>query len=116
MRVVMPLRALRRDQVALLDQLGDRKHRLAGRRDAHEGVGHFPFQQQPVVEGDVGVQHRRDVGASGLVEMRVHALRSEEPTSELQSLMRTSYAVFCLKKKKNNSHTPPITTTHKITL
>src|SRR3546814_8712620 len=28
--------------------------------------------------------------------------RSEEHTSELQSLMRTSYAVFCLKKKKTN--------------
>src|SRR3546814_8039783 len=34
-------------------------------------------------------------------------LRSEEHTSELQSLMRISYAVFCLKKKKkkNNTHT-----------
>src|SRR3546814_1646301 len=31
------------------------------------------------------------------------APRSEEHTSELQSLMRTSYAVFCLKKKKNNT-------------
>src|SRR3546814_5711251 len=31
------------------------------------------------------------------------ALRSEEHTSELQSLMRISYAVFCLKKKKNNN-------------
>src|SRR3546814_6604404 len=30
------------------------------------------------------------------------AARSEEHTSELQSLMRTSYAVFCLKKKKNS--------------
>src|SRR3546814_7893107 len=30
--------------------------------------------------------------------------RSEEHTSELQSLMRISYAVFCLKKKKQNSH------------
>src|SRR3546814_1974515 len=30
-----------------------------------------------------------------------HNLRSEEHTSELQSLMRTSYSVFCLKKKKN---------------
>src|SRR3546814_5507417 len=29
--------------------------------------------------------------------------RSEEHTSELQSLMRTSYAVFCLKKNKNKS-------------
>src|SRR3546814_5484173 len=30
--------------------------------------------------------------------------RSEEHTSELQSLMRISYAVFCLKKKKSNKH------------
>src|SRR3546814_9282260 len=30
--------------------------------------------------------------------------RSEEHTSELQSLMRISYAVFCLKKKKTNEH------------
>src|SRR3546814_2591259 len=32
-------------------------------------------------------------------------LRSEEHTSELQSLMRISYAVFCLKKKKNKINT-----------
>src|SRR3546814_1906590 len=31
------------------------------------------------------------------------ATRSEEHTSELQSLMRTSYAVFCLKKKKSQT-------------
>src|SRR3546814_1045902 len=31
--------------------------------------------------------------------------RSEEHTSELQSLMRTSYAVFCLKKKKRKKNT-----------
>src|SRR3546814_6258489 len=31
--------------------------------------------------------------------------RSEEHTSELQSLMRISYAVFCLKKKKKNNNT-----------
>src|SRR3546814_8876509 len=31
--------------------------------------------------------------------------RSEEHTSELQSLMRISYAVFCLKKKKEPTHT-----------
>src|SRR3546814_2332799 len=36
------------------------------------------------------------------------AFRSEEHTSELQSLMRISYAVFCLKKKKkNNKKTKP---------
>src|SRR3546814_3930762 len=33
-------------------------------------------------------------------------VRSEEHTSELQSLMRISYAVFCLKKKKNKKHKP----------
>src|SRR3546814_8171814 len=32
-----------------------------------------------------------------------HALRSEEHTSELQSLMRISYAVFCLKKNNTNT-------------
>src|SRR3546814_2027292 len=32
-------------------------------------------------------------------------MRSEEHTSELQSLMRISYAVFCLKKKKQKVHT-----------
>src|SRR3546814_7941457 len=34
----------------------------------------------------------------------VVSARSEEHTSELQSLMRISYAVFCLKKKKSNTH------------
>src|SRR3546814_5617248 len=34
------------------------------------------------------------------VSWEVHSIRSEEHTSELQSLMRISYAVFCLKKKK----------------
>src|SRR3546814_10166860 len=39
--------------------------------------------------------------------------RSEEHTSELQSLMRISYAVFCLKNKtSNNKNTDPITTAH----
>src|SRR3546814_8771840 len=33
----------------------------------------------------------------------LHVRRSEEHTSELQSLMRTSYAVFCLQKKKQNT-------------
>src|SRR3546814_8583085 len=39
-----------------------------------------------------------------LIESR-NALRSEEHTSELQSLMRISYAVFCLKKKTNKKNT-----------
>src|SRR3546814_9321693 len=65
-------------------------------------------------------EHRRKAGdectrrgAEGgsvaeVVELQRHAefvatqQRSEEHTSELQSLMRTSYAVFCLKKKKQH--------------
>src|SRR3546814_10022777 len=35
---------------------------------------------------------------------REKSLRSEEHTSELQSLMRISYAVFCLKQKNNNNY------------
>src|SRR3546814_2881226 len=39
---------------------------------------------------------------SNLLALQFHAeMRSEEHTSELQSLMRISYAVFCLKKKQN---------------
>src|SRR3546814_5856203 len=40
---------------------------------------------------------------------RYYADRSEEHTSELQSLMRISYAVFCLKKKKKHTYHPSIT-------
>src|SRR3546814_6658638 len=45
-------------------------------------------------EGLVGTQRGREGG---------YWLRSEEHTSELQSLMRISYAVFCLKKNTNQS-------------
>src|SRR3546814_8097397 len=40
---------------------------------------------------------------SPLICIVVLTVRSEEHTSELQSLMRISYAVFCLKKKNNNT-------------
>src|SRR3546814_1091723 len=44
------------------------------------------------------------------------AARSEEHTSELQSLMRISYAVFCLKKKKHKPNTQIDSSTHDTTL
>src|SRR3546814_9527030 len=44
------------------------------------------------------------------VAIFVFHVRSEEHTSELQSLMRISYAVFCLKKKKNNKNKTTDTT------
>src|SRR3546814_6504421 len=40
----------------------------------------------------------------GLAQAATVRVRSEEHTSELQSLMRISYAVFCLKKKKNQQN------------
>src|SRR3546814_7721535 len=45
------------------------------------------------VDGEAGLARTRHAGDAG-------EGRSEEHTSELQSLMRISYAVFCLKKKK----------------
>src|SRR3546814_2864247 len=54
----------------------------------------------------------RDFGLT-LDAGEVVGLRSEEHTSELQSLMRISYAVFCLKKKnKTNRYTTRSTNTH----
>src|SRR3546814_1487400 len=47
---------------------------------------------------------RRQISSRHLDRPRVRR-RSEEHTSELQSLMRISYAVFCLKKKKQKTHT-----------
>src|SRR3546814_3715312 len=49
-----------------------------------EATGHYRVGGDVVLRDDNGVS----------------AIRSEEHTSELQSLMRNSYAVFCLKKKK----------------
>src|SRR3546814_9804946 len=46
--------------------------------------------------------------------VRQAAARSEEHTSELQSLMRISYAVFCLKKKKSTVHTKITQVDHRM--
>src|SRR3546814_8860122 len=47
---------------------------------------------------------RADGATFDLAVLMARIARSEEHTSELQSLMRISYAVFCLKKKKQNKH------------
>src|SRR3546814_7845436 len=49
------------------------------------------------------VSHARRRPQLSCLVRTVHANRSEEHTSELQSLMRISYAVFCLKKKKRKA-------------
>src|SRR3546814_3954983 len=55
------------------------------------------FPQVRVLQGDASELRRL------LREAGIGPVRSEEHTSELQSLMRSSYAVFCLKKKKQMS-------------
>src|SRR3546814_4173941 len=77
-----------RDVVPRGVESGERRHR-EGRR-SHEGDAH----------GE-GLWRRMGGGARlSLTPIVTPDLRSEEHTSELQSLMRISYAVFCLKKKK----------------
>src|SRR3546814_9807818 len=51
----------------------------------------------------------------GLSSRTCCVIRSEEHTSELQSLMRISYAVFCLKKKKPNTQTKQLIKRHNTT-
>src|SRR3546814_2809884 len=94
--------------------------RIAARRDLAEHPRLEPQRrlddEMHHVVRQVGIETRRRIhhqhrqalaldphGIAALAradEMDFH--RSEEHTSELQSLMRISYAVFCLKKKKTN--------------
>src|SRR3546814_10416450 len=58
-----------------------------------------------VAPGQGAGTHQRRAAAAGVLHpqrCRERDPRSEEHTSELPSLMRISYAVFCLKKKKTN--------------
>src|SRR3546814_9749152 len=57
-----------------------------------------------------GRSQRTRTGRTPARRRRGRAGRSEEHTSELQSLMRISYAVFCLKKKKTTNHQQQIQT------
>src|SRR3546814_6790568 len=66
-------------------------------------IGNRYARRQLDLPGDGGLQvadHRGKVAATH-VDIDPGRRRSEEHTSELQSLMRISYAVFCLKKKNN---------------
>src|SRR3546814_3976953 len=71
-------------QAAILDQL----------------VGHREAEGDGLARAGLGGDEQVAALGLGLGHMRLHGGRSEEHTSELQSLMRSSYAVFCLKKKK----------------
>src|SRR3546814_8758250 len=68
---------------------------FAGTRPDRDQRRHYGFPLQPAV---LPIQRRSEPAPGEL------AYRSEEHTSELQSLMRISYAVFCLKKTNKKSH------------
>src|SRR3546814_1447217 len=77
-----------------------RSSRRGGGRARGRGVPRCVRGAGAAVHAQRGLEHER--GHAAPVALRVRrrgALRSEEHTSELQSLMRISYAVFCLKKK-----------------
>src|SRR3546814_7662469 len=62
-----------------------------------------PWRRMTAFDEPAAQQRTIGVEDAGVARYSLHH-RSEEHTSELQSLMRISYAVFCLKKKKNNQH------------
>src|SRR3546814_7553895 len=77
----------------------------------------------PLLHGATRFQRTRNDGSSATRKypcvsrvrgtLLAAAARSEEHTSELQSLMRISYAVFCLKKKKTKTNHQHTQHTHK---
>src|SRR3546814_9690757 len=86
----------------------------ATKRDAAENAlfgervddrARFNGQQEGEFVEEAAVQHRhaRHLRQFGRRRLGATMVRSEEHTSELQSLMRISYAVFCLKKKTNKN-------------
>src|SRR3546814_4367665 len=78
-----------------------------------------PLRGQPAAPGPVIPPDMLDFDAdpalqsATVFETAARTTRSEEHTSELQSLMRISYAVFCLKKKHSyDTRALPISTNH----
>src|SRR3546814_9058521 len=97
------------DARALQRRQPDRGARII--RKHHEGAAE---RNHPAVQRHAVHRRRHAEFADAVIEVAARIIvrrqrrgrgRSEEHTSELQSLMRISYAVFCLKKKKTTSLT-----------
>src|SRR3546814_3114292 len=103
-RWISAMIALFKPQIAELLRARDRK--VADWREQNPEADVFEDRDLEVASFlDISVEHQVREVATALLAVR--QARSEEHTSELQSLMRISYAVFCLKKKKtqNTYHT-----------
>src|SRR3546814_6517209 len=79
--------------------------RIAGRLDDEDVLAAHVLEN---------LDEHLNVGEAADRGMRQRYVRSEEHTSDLQSLMRNSYAVFCLKKQKYNKHSIIQTTQSRI--
>src|SRR3546814_9449347 len=92
----------------LREQLGSALKDAMRAKDAR-AVGTVRLILAALKDRDIAV---REKGVTdGVGEDEILAMRSEEHTSELQSLMRISYAVFCLKKKKKHTLPQTVSTT-----
>src|SRR3546814_8109546 len=86
------------DEADILDLVGEQRIAMFGDLDDdHPLAGRDGHRRKP--DDDMRVDERENAAAQR--EEPRDMRRSEEHTSELQSLMRNSYAVFCLKKKKH---------------
>src|SRR3546814_7067262 len=81
---------------------------------ADRGLRTIDRHQRRARRIDIGIVDFQRQRSSGFDEEERGSVRSEEHRSELQSLMSISYAVFCLKKKRNGSITDITNTTRNI--
>src|SRR3546814_13488699 len=81
---------------------------------AKEGEYNPTGRAPPVAERRTIKHGGREIESAIDIELLEDVRRSEEHTSELQSLMRNSYAVFCLKKKKKTQEMKRTNTTNMI--
>src|SRR3546814_4761977 len=111
LRVKIPYGSVTPDQLDMLGHIAETYSRGWGHLTTRQNV-QFHYVQLDDVPAAL-----RDLATTGLITREacgdtvrnvqgchLAGARSEEHTSELQSLMRTSYAVFCFQKKKHNKH------------
>src|SRR3546814_3183543 len=91
--------------VALVVQLFDVVDRMPPTPELRVMAGiSIPVMKIAPKESSAPIKVELAIKTFGLDNSESGEGRSEEHTSELQSLMRISYAVFCLKKKTTNNH------------